>query len=95
MAVLEIYLEILTNFFEILYPPLGFIDIPPALSAPSLSPSDYFLLRQSAQPVSPAPRPLTPTAPPLSPPEFTPSNNLYGSQTQTLTREKEEIKNAV
>ena len=27
MAVLEIYLEIFTNFFEILYPPLGLGDI--------------------------------------------------------------------
>ena len=49
----------------------------------------------SAQSVSPAPRPLTPAAAPLSPLAFTPSNNLYGSQTQTLTREKEEIQNAV
>ena len=48
-----------------------------------------------AQSVSPAPRPLTPAAAPLSPLAFTSSNNLYGSQTQTLTREKEEIKNAV
>ena len=40
-----------------------------------------------------APRPLTPTAPPLSRLEFILSNNLYGCQTQTLTREKEEIKN--
>ena len=49
----------------------------------------------SARSVSPAPRPLTPAAPPLSPLAFAPSNNLYGSQTQTLTREKEEIKNVV
>ena len=48
-----------------------------------------------AQSVSPAPRPLTPAAAPLSPLAFTSSNNLYGSQTQTLTREKEEIQNAV
>ena len=48
-----------------------------------------------AQSVSPEPRPLTPTAPPLSPLAFTPSNNFYSSQTQALTREKEEIKNAV
>ena len=27
MAVLEIYLEILTNFFEILYPPLHFMSV--------------------------------------------------------------------
>ena len=45
--------------------------------------------------MSPAPRPFTPTAPPLSPLPFTPSNNLCGSQTQTLTKEKEEIKNPV
>ena len=46
--------------------------------------------------MSPTTRLLTPTAPPLSPPSaLTPSNNLYGSQTQKLTREKEEIKNAV
>ena len=45
--------------------------------------------------MSPAPRPLTPAAPPLSPLPFTPLNNLCGSQTQTLTREKEEIKNPV
>ena len=32
----------------------------------------------SSQSISPAPRPLTPTAPPLSSPAFTPSNNLYG-----------------
>ena len=49
----------------------------------------------SARSVSPAPRLLTPTAPPLLPLSFTPSNNLYGSQTQTLLRENEEIKNAV
>ena len=29
------------------------------------------------------------------PPKFTPTNNLFGSQTQTLTREKEEIKDEV
>ena len=68
-------------------PPLklkGFTGISPAPSAPHFSPNDYFLLRPSAQPVSSAPRRLTPTA--LL---FTPSYNLYGSQTQTLTREKE------
>ena len=75
--------------------PIGFIGIPPAPSAVSLSPSDYFPLGPSARSVSSAPRPLTPTAPSLSPLPFTLSNNLYGSQTQTLTREKEEIKNAV
>ena len=75
-------------------PPLklnGFIGVPPAPSAPPLSPNDYFLLGAFARSVSPAPRPFTATAPPLSPP----SNNLYGSQTQLLTREKEEIKYAV
>ena len=75
--------------------PKGFIGIPPAPSTPSLWPRDYFLLWPSAQSVSPAPRPLTPTTPPLSPLPFTPWNNLYGSRTQTLTREKEEIKNPV
>ena len=45
--------------------------------------------------VSPTPRPLTPTTPPFSPLAFTPSNNLYGSQRQTTTRGKKEIKNAV
>ena len=75
--------------------PEGFFAIPPAPSAPPLSPSDYFLLGSSARSVSLAPRPVTSTAPPLSPLAFTHSKNLYGSQTQTLTREKEEIKNAV
>ena len=75
--------------------PKGFIGIPPAPSTPPLSPSDSFLLGPSARSVSPTTRLLTPTAPPLSPPPLTPSNNLYGSQTQTLTREKEEMKNAV
>ena len=75
--------------------PKGFIGIPPAPSTPPLWPRDYFLLWPSAQSVSPAPRPLTPTTPPLSPLPFTPWNNLYGSRTQTLTREKEEIKNPV
>ena len=77
-------------------PPLnlkGSIGAPSAPSAPPLSPSDYFLLEPSAWLVSTAPRPLTPTAPPLSRLEFILSNNLYGCQTQTLTREKEEIKN--
>ena len=49
-------------------PPLeskGFIGIPPAPSAPPLSPDDYFLLGPSAWSVSPAPRPLTPAAPPF------------------------------
>ena len=67
----------------------GFIGMLPVPSEASLSPNDYFLLGPSA------PRPLTPRAPPLSPLSFTHSNNLYGSQTQTLMREKEEIKNAV
>ena len=75
--------------------PKGFIGIPPAPSAPPLSPSDYFLLGSSARSVSLAPRTVTSTAQPLSPLAFTHSKNLYGSQTQTLTREKEEIKNAV
>ena len=43
------------------------------------------------------PIPLAPSAPPLSPDDFylvgptspTPSNNLYGSQVLTLSREKE------
>ena len=48
-----------------------------------------------ARSVSSAPRPFTPIAPPFSPLAFTHSNNLYGSETQTSTREKEEIKNAV
>ena len=64
----------------------GFVGIPPVPSTPPLSPCDYFLLAQSARSVSPAPRPLTPTVPPLSSLAFTPSNNLYGSK----TREKEE-----
>ena len=79
-------------------PPLklkGFIGIPPAPSAPPLSPGDYFFLGPSTRSVSPAPRPLTPAAPPLSPLAFTMSNNLYGSQAQILTRKKEEIKNAI
>ena len=39
----------------------GLIGILPALSAPPLSPTDYFLLGPSARSVSPGPRPLTPT----------------------------------
>ena len=73
----------------------GFIGVPPVPSVPPLSSSDYILLGPPTRSVSPAPTPLTPAAPPLSPLAYTPSNNLYGSQTQTLTREKEEIKNAV
>ena len=72
--------------------PKGFIVIPPETSAPPLSPSDYFLLGPSAGSVSPAPGPLMPTISTLA---FTPLNNLYGSQTQTLTREKEKTKNTV
>ena len=34
---------------------------------------------------------VSPTPPPLSSPAFTPSNNLYDSQTQALIREKEKI----
>ena len=52
--------------------PNNFIGIPPAPSAPPLSPSDYHLLGPSSN---------------------TPSNNWYG--TQTLTREREEIKDGV
>ena len=66
--------------------PKGFIGVAPAPSAPPLSPNDYFLLGPFVRSVSPAPRP------PLSPPVFTPSNNLYGSKTQTLTGEKEEMR---
>lgn len=47
--------------------------------------------------------PSAPSAPPLppsdyrllGPPSKTPSNNLCGPQTQTLSREKEEVKDAV
>ena len=44
--------------------PKGFICVPPTPSAPPLSPGDYIFLGPSGQSVSPAPRPLTPTAPP-------------------------------
>ena len=75
--------------------PKGFIYVPPTPSAPPLSPGGYIFLGPSGQSVLPAPRPLIPTAPPRSSVAFIPSNNLYGSQKQTLAREKEEIKNAV
>ena len=73
--------------------PKDFIGIPLAPSARSFSPGDYFLLGSSAQLVSPAPRSLTPTPLTLSLLVFIPSNNLYGSQTQTLTKEKKNQKN--
>ena len=72
----------------------SFIGVPPTSLAPPLFPNDHFLLGPSARSVSTAHRPLTPTAPSISPPAFTTSNNLHGSQPQTA-REKEEIKNAV
>ena len=61
--------------------PKGFIGIPPAPSAPPLSPSDYFLLGPSARSVYQHINYLPPTAPPLSTQAFTLSNSLYDSLT--------------
>ena len=81
--------------------PSGPPPAPPFVSPPS----GRFL--EPFQPPQPSPRPnnfidipLAPSAPPIPPDDynllgpssnFTPSNNLYGSQTQTVTREREEI----
>ena len=61
--------------------PEGFFAIPPAPSAPPLSPSDYFLLGPSARSVYQHINYLPPTAPPLSTQAFTLSNSLYDSLT--------------